>query len=150
RLVPDMENRIFAAVVYPDGSPAADCAVKVWHGQAANGKALAEIKTNEAGLAEFKVAPKAAQFRQGPWMQRTIEMLGGQQMQTGGGPQHLFDLTAEVRDSKGETVRITMALGSEPFGENVMLRLDKAIYKGGEPMQLDIHSSAGVPTVYLD
>ncbi len=53
RLVPEMENRIFAAAVYPDGSPAAKCAIKVWHGQAANGKLLAEIKTNEAGLAEF-------------------------------------------------------------------------------------------------
>jgi len=149
RLVPDMENHIFAAAVYPDGSPAAQCAIKVWHGPAANGKALAEIKTNEAGLAEFTVSPKAGQFRQGPWMQRNIEMLGGQQTQAWG-PQQLFDLTAEARDAHGDTAKTTASLSSEPFGENVLLRLDKAIYKGGEPMHLDIRSSAGMPTVYLD
>jgi 5-hydroxyisourate hydrolase-like protein (transthyretin family) len=149
RLIPDMENRIFAAAVYPDGSPAAKCTVKVWQGQAAKGKPLAEIKTNEAGLTEFLVTPKAGQFRQGPWTQRHIEMLGGRQTQVWG-PQQLFDLTAEVRDAKGETAVIALALNSEPFGENVLLRLDKAIYKGGEPLHIDIRSSAGMPNVYLD
>jgi 5-hydroxyisourate hydrolase-like protein (transthyretin family) len=148
RLIPDMENRIFAAAVYPDGSPAAKCAVKVWQGQAAKGKPLAEIKTNEAGLAEFIVMPKAGQFRQGPWGQRNIEMLGGQQTQAWG-PQQMFDLTTEVRDDKGEMTTLVLALNSEPFGENVLLRLNKAIYKGGEALHIDIHSSAGMPTVYL-
>ncbi len=32
----------------------------------------------------------------------------------------------------------------------MLLRLDKAIYKGGEPVHIDIRSSAGMPTVYLD
>jgi 5-hydroxyisourate hydrolase-like protein (transthyretin family) len=149
RLIPDMENRIFAAVVYPDGSPASKCAVKVWQGQTAKGKPLVEIKTNEAGLAEFTVTPRAGQFRQGPWGQRNIEMLGGQQTQAWG-PQQLFDLTTEARDDKGETTTLALTLNSEPFGENVLLRLDKAIYKGGEPLQIDIRSSAGMPTVYLD
>ncbi len=149
RLIPDMENRVFVAVVYPDGSPASKCAVKVWQGQPAKGKPLAEIKTNEAGLAEFTVTPKANQFRQGPWGQRNIEMLGGQQTQAWG-PQQLFDLATEVRDEKGEMTTTVFALNSEPFGENVLLRLDKALYKGGEPLHLDIHSSAGMPTVYLD
>jgi hypothetical protein len=149
RLIPEMENRIFAAAVYPDGSPAAKCAVKVWQGQAAKDKPLAEIKTNEAGLAEFKLTPKANQFRPGQWAQRNVEMLGGQQKQAWG-PQQLFDLHAEARDDKGETAKITVNLNSEPMGENVLLRLDRAIYKGGEPLHLDIRSSAGVPTVYLD
>jgi 5-hydroxyisourate hydrolase-like protein (transthyretin family) len=149
RLIPDMPNRLFAAAVYPDGSPASKCSVKVWQGQAAQDKPLAEIKTNEAGLAEFTLTPKAGQFRAGVWGQRPIEMLGGQQIQAWG-PQQLFDLTAEARDTKGETARTQISLNSEPLGENVLLRLDKAIYKGGEPMQIDIRSSAGMPTVYLD
>src|SRR5579884_115724 len=149
RLIPDLENRIFAAAVYPDGSPAAKCAVKVWQGQASKGKPLADVKTNEAGLAEFTVTPKAGQFRQGAWSQRNIEMLGGQQTQAWG-PQQLFDLTAEARDTKGDTAKTTASLASEPFGQNMLLRLNKAIYKGGESMQLDIRSSAGMPTVFLD
>jgi hypothetical protein len=149
RLIPDMPNRLFAAAIYPDGSPASQCAVKVWQGQAAKGQPLAEIKTNEAGLAEFTLTPTAGQFRPGAWGQRPIEMLGGQQIQAWA-PQQLLDLTAEARDAKGETARTQISLNSEPLGENVLLRLDKAIYKGGEPMQIDIRSSAGMPTVYLD
>jgi hypothetical protein len=177
RVIPDMENRVFAAAIYPDGSPAAKCKVTIWHVPANNalppggpvipggfgaprlnpaiiGKPpaevkLAEVTTNEAGLAEFTVTPKAGQFRQGGWGQRNVEMLGGQQVQAWG-PQQFFDLRAEARDEKGETASTTVQLNGEPFGENVLLRLDKAIYKGGEPMQIDIRSSAGMPTVYLD
>jgi 5-hydroxyisourate hydrolase-like protein (transthyretin family) len=149
RLIPDMENRIFAAVVYPDGSPASKCTVKVWQGQAAKGKPLADIKTNEAGLAEFTITPRAGQFRQGPMGQRNIEMLGGQQTQAWS-PQQLFDLTTEARDDKGDSTTLVLSLNSEPFGENVLLRLHKAIYKGGEALHMDIRSSAGMPTVYLD
>src|SRR5262249_59511104 len=76
RVVPGMENRVFAAAIYPDGSPAA-CEVKLWTGNQAKGHPVATLKTNEAGLAEFKVTPKAEQFRQGQWGQPTIEMLGG-------------------------------------------------------------------------
>jgi hypothetical protein len=148
RLLPGLENRIFAAAVYPDGSPAT-CTVKIWSGNKAEGKPLAEVKTSEAGLAEFRVTPKPDQFRQGGWGQRTMEMLGGRQQMIGG-PLHFFDLTAEARDAKGETARTTAALYSEPMGENILLRLDKAIYKGGDRLNVDIRTSAGLPTVYLD
>ena len=32
----------------------------------------------------------------------------------------------------------------------MLLRLDKAIYKGGDSLKVDIRTSAGLPTVYLD
>ncbi len=148
RLVPGMENRIFAAAIYPDGSPAV-CDVRVWTGNQAQGKPLVELKTNEAGLADFKLTPKSEQFRQGNWGQHAIEMVGGQKPQVWG-PQHLFDLTAEARDARGETARTTASLTSEPAGENVLLRLDKAVYKGGDSVKVDVRTSAGLPTVYLD
>src|SRR5207302_5239741 len=74
RIVPGTENRIFAAAIYPDGSPAA-CDVTLWTGREAKGEPVAKVKTNDAGLAEFRVAPKAEQIRQGQWEQRNIEML---------------------------------------------------------------------------
>ena len=64
KIVPEMENRIFAAAIYPDGSPAANCDVKFWIGNAAKGDPLVSAKTNSAGLAEFRLTPKADQFRQ--------------------------------------------------------------------------------------
>jgi 5-hydroxyisourate hydrolase-like protein (transthyretin family) len=149
RLVPGLENRLFAAALYPDGSPAAGCEVQVWAGNAAKGEPLATLKTNEAGLAELKLTPQQKQFRQGPWEMRTVEMLGGTAPNVWG-PKQLFDVTARAKDAKGNTAQSTAQLSSEPFGENVLLRLDKAVYKGGESLKVDVRSSAGLPTVYLD
>ena len=42
------------------------------------------------------------------------------------------------------------AAEQQPLGENVLLRLDKAIYKGGDSLNVDMRTSAGLPTVYLD
>jgi uncharacterized protein YfaS (alpha-2-macroglobulin family) len=148
RLVPNMENRIFAAAIYPDGSPA-QADVSLWQGQKAEGKTLAALKTNEAGLAEFKFTPKADMFRQGEFAERKIEMLGGNTVQAWA-PKQLLDLTAKARDAKGNQAQTMISLTSEPLGENVLLRLDKAIYKGGEALKVKIHTSAGLPTVYFD
>ena len=148
RITPGLENRVFAAAVYPDGSPA-QCDVKLWIGKEAKGKPFASVKTSESGLAEFRITPKAEQFRLGEWAQRNLEMLGGQQVQTWG-QQNLLDLYAEAADAKGATAKSAVSLSSEPLGENVLLRLDKAVYKPGEAVKVDVRSSAGLPTVYLD
>src|SRR5262249_30362817 len=147
RLVPGLENRVFVAALYPDGSPA-PCAVRVWVGKAAKGKPFAEVKTNDAGLAEVKLTPKPEQFRAGAWAQRAVETLGGQVMTWA--PSNLFDLYTEAKDAKGNAAKAALELTSEPFGENVLLRLDKAIYKGGDTLNVDVRSSASLPTVYLD
>jgi 5-hydroxyisourate hydrolase-like protein (transthyretin family) len=149
RLVPNIENRVFAAAIYPDGSPAADCEVKLWTGTKAEGQPVATVKTNAAGLAEFTLTPKAEQFRQGQWAQRNVEMLGGK-IVNAHAPQILFDVTAEAKDAKGNVAKATAALNSEPMGENILLRLDKAIYRGGDTIRVDVRSSAGMPTTYLD
>jgi 5-hydroxyisourate hydrolase-like protein (transthyretin family) len=148
RLVPGLENRVFAAAIYPDGSPA-QCEVNLWTGPAAKDKPFASVKTNEAGLAEFRLTPKPEQFRPAEWETRNVELLGGQ-THVVGGQKSVLDLTAEAKDAKGNTAKTTAALSSEPFGENVLLRLDKAVYKGGDPIQVDVFSSAGLPTTYLD
>jgi hypothetical protein len=148
RLVPGMENHIFVAAIYPDGSPAA-CDVKLWTGREAKGKPITEIKTNDAGLSEFIVSPKAEQFRKGGWGQQNIEMLGGQ-VQNVWLQQVFFDVTAEAKDKKGSVAKALAEVNAEAFGENVLLRLDKAIYKGGDTINVDLRSSAGLPTAYLD
>jgi hypothetical protein len=172
RLVPDMENRVFVAAIYPDGSPAAG-EVTVWPSKQAQvppggrpgakreelipaddghdkkGEPLARLKTNAAGLAEFRITPKVDQFRQGPWEQRAIEMAGGQTIMVGN-PKLLLDLLVEAKDPKGTTVSKVMALNGDLAGENVLLRLDKAIYRTGDTLAVDLRSSAGLPTAYLD
>jgi hypothetical protein len=147
RLIPGMENTVFIAALYPDGSPAS-CTVDVYLGQKTEGKPVARLKTNEAGLAEFKVTPRPEQFRTGGWGQHNIEMLGGTQQRWM--PSNIFDLAALASDRKGNKAISVAQLTSEPLGENVLLRLDKAVYKGGEMVKVDVRSSAGMPTVYLD
>jgi len=148
RLIPGVENRVFAAAIYPDGSPAA-CEVNIWIGAKGKDKPYASVKTNEAGLAEFTLTPKPKQYHPGPWEQRPVEMRGVLSMQ-GWAQKNLFDMTAEAKDAKGNQAHATVALTSEPLGENVLLRLDKAIYKGGESLAVDVRTSAGLPTVYFD
>jgi hypothetical protein len=149
RLVPDMENRVFAAAVYPDGSPAV-CDVTVSLGKDGKGKALAKLKSNAAGLAEFRFSPKADQLRTDPsGGQRNVEMLGGQNVQAWV-PRILCDIYAEARDARGSAARSALTLNSDPLGENVLLRLDKAIYQSGDTLGIDVRTSAGLPIVYLD
>jgi hypothetical protein len=148
RLLPDMENRVYAAAIYPDGSPAA-CEVNLWIGaKRSENPPLASVKTNDAGLAEFTLTPRPKQIRQGPWEQHPIETLGGQQMS--GGPKSLFDVYAEAKDAKGNAAHSALEVNCEPLGENILLRLDKAIYKAGDTLKVEARSSAGLPTVYLD
>jgi len=147
RLVPGMENRVFAAAIYPDGSPAV-CDVAVWIGKESKGAPLARAKTTDTGLAEFKVTPKTEQFRPGTWGQRPFETLGGQQF--GWGPAILFDMSAAAKDSKGNTAQTVVELNSHPLGENVLLRLNKAVYQSGDTLDVDVRTSAGLSTAYLD
>jgi hypothetical protein len=147
RLVPGIENTLFVAALYPDGSPAA-CTVEVWLGQQARGKSIATLTTNEAGLAEMKITPKSEQLRNGGWGQQNVEMLGGTQQRWM--PNNLFDLTSQASDRKGNKAINVSHLTSEPLGENVLIRLDKSIYKGGENLKVDVRTSAGMPTAYLD
>jgi hypothetical protein len=173
RLVPDMENRVFAAAISPDGSPVA-CEIWVWASapaqlppgaprrgrgaavlpddkghQKIDSEPLARLKTNAAGLAEFHFTPKADQFYQGEWTQRSVEMAGGQTIPVGH-PKSLLNLLVEAKDTKGNSVSAVAALNGDLVGENVLLRLDKAIYRTGDTLSADVRTSAGLPTVYLD
>jgi hypothetical protein len=149
RMVPGMENLVFAAATYPDGSPAV-CTVNLWLGREAKGDPFATLETNQAGLAEFRLTPKPEQFHvSNQWEQRPIEMVGGQKPMIFS-PKNLLDLTAQAKDKKGNNARTTAEITSEPLGENILLRLDRAVYRTGDSLEIDVRSSAGLPTAYLD
>src|SRR5262249_33068403 len=143
------ENRVFAAAIYPDGNPAGGCDIRFWKGKEAKGKPHTTAKTNSAGLAEWKMTPKKDDFRDGGWGQRNVELAGGVGQQVNR-PTLLLDVAVEAKDAKGNAAHAATSLTSEPLGENVLLRLDKAIYQGGDSIKIDILTSAGLPTTYLD
>ena len=149
RIVPGLENRVFAAAVYPDGSPA-QCDVKLWLGTRGEGQAVRHAQDQRIGPGRF---PRHAQGRSdsapAPWASRTSRCWAGDRCRCGAS-QNLFDLYAEANDAKGATAKTAVTLNTEPLGENVLLRLDKAVYQAGEAVKVDVRSSAGLPTVYLD
>src|SRR5262249_19431668 len=124
RLMPGVENRVFAAAIYPDGSPAAGCEIKFWKGREAKDRPYATARTGDAGLAELKLTPKREDFREAGWGPRNVEAVGAVAPQAWG-PKMLFDVAVEAKDAKGNTAKTAAELNSEPLGENVLLRLDK-------------------------
>lgn len=185
KLAAGLENRLFVAALYPDGSPAPNTEIKVWHQRQPNANQpwrggrfgrgmpimpqlppqpvaqpakdakeeklpdpLAVLKTNAAGLAEIKITPAHTEFRVGGWGSEHIELVGGDQERWG--PHMVYDLRIDAKDPRGNQSRSTFTLSTHPHGESVLLRLDKAIYQAGERINIDIRSSAGLPTVYVD
>lgn len=148
KLAPGLDNRIFVAALYPDGSPAPDCDVDIWLGKEAKGEPLARVKTNAVGLAEFTMKPDAKDFRQAGHQQMMIEHVGG--VQQAFGPQVVLDLRVQAKDPRGEKAVADATLNSHPLGENILIRLDKAIYQVGDRLGVDVRSSAGLPTAYVD
>src|SRR5262249_50230432 len=54
KLAPGLENRVFAAAIYPDGSPAADCEVTVWHRKGAAQQTGVPVPGPRGGLPPAK------------------------------------------------------------------------------------------------
>ena len=59
-------------------------------------------------------------------------------------------MTAEARDARGNKARAIVTLSADPLGDNLLLRLDQAVYKGGDTVAVDVRTTAGLPTVFLD
>ena len=91
----------------PRRQPGRRCEVKFWQGNEAKGKPLATVKTNDAGLAEFKLTPKTEQFRAGRLGPAQHRNARRQSPRKSGGRRAVFDLTAEAKDAKGNTAKPT-------------------------------------------
>jgi hypothetical protein len=173
RVVPDMENRIFVAALYPDGKPA-KCSLGVWLGNSRKDKPFATLTTNESGLAELRLTPKSSQFRSGG-ARNAVEFIGmapsslpsvrplpqiASRTQPSGGSSltpglprdrsDAMDLTVTAKDERGNRARLTAAVPADGMKENVLVRLDKAIYQAGDKLGVEVRTSAGLPTVCVD
>jgi uncharacterized protein YfaS (alpha-2-macroglobulin family) len=147
RLVPDVENRVFAAAMTPDGSPV-ECEVQLWHTRNVRNKFIGKARTGANGLAEFRFTPEAGMFRVPDQEQRFLAMFPG--VGDGQALRKSLDVKVITREDRGTKVESKVALTSDPVGENLLLRLDRAIYLSGDTLKIDVFTSAAVPTVYLD
>ena len=134
RLIPGVENVIFAIATTPNDEPAAA------NIELAIGEKKYSLKTDETGVAELRFTPAAADFQEDP----------NARYQGENTPAYSLEIKATAGDKSGNTVAITRKLSADAVRDTVLLRPDKAIYKGGDALGLTVLSTFNTGTVFLD
>ncbi len=149
QLVPDLENRVYIAAIYPDGRPA-PCAVIVRQGKdSRSSQFLTRIPTSPAGLAEFRFTPRKAYMRLGPRRKFVKEMLGNRQ-EIELTPELVDDFIVEAGDDDTRRATAHVTLNCNPLGENLILRLDRTLYQPGDTLNLQVLTTPGLTRPYVD
>lgn len=132
KIVPGFENTVYLVAVYPDGSPAqASFEIQV-------GEALAKCATRESGAGTFT------------FMATKEKMVVRNDETTNWQNKALYPAIITGKDKNGNATKVNADLFSEPVGDNFLMRLDKATYKQGEDIRVDIHSTSAEEMVYVD
>jgi len=124
KLKPNLENRVFFLSSYPDGSPAKTFTTLTIKFQDKKLKDNIQVlNTDEAGIATFNLKPP-----------------------------DMNPVTVQISavTKKGDKLETTQTLTVTRQKENVILRTDRAEYKVGETMNLEIISTKGKGSFYLD
>ena len=148
RLVPELENRVVVAATYPDGTPA-KATVKFWPGVNKIREPLVAT-TGENGLAEFAFTPRADWFTQSGFGEQTIEVIGQAQPVQNVGPKTELPIKLEATDATGAKAEAQSVLTGVTKGDNLVLRLNRAVFNAGQSLVADVLVDSPVPTVYLD
>jgi hypothetical protein len=147
RLVAGVENRIYVVATYPDGSPAGATVV-----MKKQGEETGRTRTDETGLGFFVLTPEEKEMRPGPWEPRGS--FGRDRRRFNVQPQNVqkkvLDVSFEAKDEKGNTCTVSKSFSTDPAGDKVLLRTDKAIYSAGDIIQGTLLTTTGGGTCYLD
>ncbi len=137
RIVTGVENRIFVVATYPDGSPAkAEVTV--------NGAGLqaSTVKTDATGMAVYTVTPTSKQMINGGW--RRLPGMARHRY------TRALSLTFSAKDKSGNSCNASKTFYTDPAGDRVLVRTDKAIYRAGDVLQATVATTAGGGAWYLD
>lgn len=125
RIVVGVENLVYIVTSTPDGKPAeADVIVTL-------GASEHKVRTNDAGYAEVRFAPRAEDLRQA-------------------GDGFFVDAKISAATARGERAEEIVVLGTEPIAANLLLRLDRGIYRAGDPMDVTLLSTFRSGRAFLD
>jgi hypothetical protein len=126
KLIPNVENRIYAVVTTPDDQPVkADVILKI------NGQPMT-AKSDDTGIAEFKITAKSDALK------------------PNNAGVYVLAVTASATDSQGRKVETKAELAADNTRDNVILRLDRALYRSGDDMKVEVLSTFKTGSVYLD
>lgn len=125
KLVPGIENILYVLATAPDGSAVvADVTMRA-------GGVETKGTTNESGFAALKFKPEEKSLR-------------------AHGQDVVLDVTVSAKDKQGNTAVRTLPLSSEYGRDQMLLRLDKAIYQAGETVQMEMFATFDTGMVFLD
>jgi hypothetical protein len=131
RLIGGVENVVYAVASSPNGEPVeADLAVQI-------AGLKKEVRTGAAGHASFVFTPRKEDLR-------------GEQDWNTGRMKYYFDASIAVRLKGGESVTIPLRLDAEADAEGMLLRADKALYRTGETIALDLFSRNPTGMAFVD
>ncbi|MCD4785895.1 MAG: hypothetical protein K8T10_18915 [Candidatus Eremiobacteraeota bacterium] len=120
----NLENRIFLLSSYPDGSPAkTSTTLTIKFQDSKVSENIQVLNTDEAGIATFNLKPPDTK-----------------------------PITVQISaiTKKGDKLETTQSLSVTRQKENVILRTDRAEYNVGDTMNLEILSTKGKGSYYLD
>ena len=148
RLVPELENRVVVSATYPDGTPA-KAQIRLWPG----GNKVREpllAATGENGLAEFSFVPRADWFNQNGFGEQSLEVLGQPQPVNQFGPKTELPVRIEAKDDRGATAEAQTVLTGVAKGDNLVLKLNRAVFTSGQSLVAEVLVDSSSPTAYLD
>jgi len=144
-LVPGVENRIYAAVITPDGKPVAGAEVSL-----RKEMAITKAITNESGVALLVFTPKASDFQPGDYKQTIAERIDS--------PQSFPQMRQEFNWSgkiiaqlpSGEKSEVDFQSKANSSAQGLILQTDRAVYLPGQKLRLQVHSTSAVPSAHID
>jgi hypothetical protein len=127
-LVPGVENRLFVLATSPDGSPV-ECEVSI-----EAGREKRQGRTNDSGFVALPFTPKK------------------EDLITSSRHRGRAALKVKIRgqDPKGNKADQEVELFSEYGEEQILMRLDKAIYRAGDIAEISVFSTSASGRVFLD
>ncbi len=132
RIIPGVENKIYAVVTAPDDQPVR---AKVWLSLSAEFQAGSRgflSESDDTGIAEFSFIPRKEDSRRN------------------GNNNYVLTLNAKAEDHQGRQVDISRKLSSSSLKDSVLLRTDQSIYRSGDDIKVHVLSGFSAGTVYLD
>ncbi|MBW1871647.1 MAG: hypothetical protein JRJ19_06250, partial [Deltaproteobacteria bacterium] len=153
RLVAGVLNQIYVVATYPDGSPAQATVV-----MKRNGQELGRVQTDETGLGVLPITPRGKDMRYGSAKahgsfgrdRRRFDKRRHRPRPQPVRQTRLLDLVFAAQDKQGNKCEAKKSFSTDPAGDQILVRADKAIYASGDTMKTTILTTGGSGSCYVD
>ncbi len=145
QLVPGVENRVYVAVITPEGKPVAKAEVSLRQTEV-----VAKARTNESGVALLVFTPKAADFQMSGDQYAPVETMDSARNVVR--PYRPLTWSGQVvaEHSIWEMTEIEFKAHGPDWGHGLRLQTDRAVYLPGQKVRLQVQSGSPIPSAHID